>query len=97
MGLIRSDFDAAKLALELENAGAAALSVLTDAEFFQGSLENLQRASASTKLPCLRKDFIIDEFQLVEARANGADAVLLIVAALSPTKLAGAGAPRYRT
>ncbi len=86
-GLIRSDFDAAKLATELENAGAAALSVLTDAEFFQGSLENLQRASASTKLPCLRKDFIIDEFQLVEARANRADAVLLIVAALSPTDL----------
>jgi indole-3-glycerol phosphate synthase len=86
-GLIRSDFDAAKLASEFENAGAAALSVLTDTEFFQGSLENLQRASASTKLPCLRKDFIIDEFQLVEARANGADAVLLIVAALSPTDL----------
>lgn len=86
-GLIRSDFDPAKLALELESAGAAALSVLTDAEFFQGSLENLQRASASTKLPCLRKDFIIDEFQLLEARASGADAVLLIVAALSPTEL----------
>lgn len=87
-GLIRSDFDAAKLALELARAGAAALSVLTDAEFFQGSLENLQHASASTKLPCLRKDFIIDEFQLLEARANGADAVLLIVAALSSTDLA---------
>ena len=86
-GLIRSDFDAASLALELESAGAAALSVLTDAEFFQGSLENLQHASGSTDLPCLRKDFIIDEFQLLEARANGADAVLLIVAALSPTEL----------
>src|SRR5579863_6458219 len=86
-GLIRSDFDTAKLGLELENAGAAALSVLTDTEFFQGSLENLQRASGTTKLPCLRKDFIIDEFQLVEARANGADAVLLIVAALTPTDL----------
>src|SRR5579872_1528392 len=86
-GLIRSDFDAAKLALELEKAGAAALSVLTDTEFFQGSLENLQRASASTKLPCLRKDFIIDEFQSLEARANGADAVPLIVAALSQTEL----------
>jgi indole-3-glycerol phosphate synthase len=61
--------------------------VLTDAEFFQGSLENLQRASASTTLPCLRKDFIIDQFQLLEARAYGADAVLLIVAALSPTEL----------
>ena len=86
-GLIRCDFDPAVLAVELESAGAAALSVLTDAEFFQGSLENLQRASASTKLPCLRKDFIIDEFQLLEARANCADAVLLIVAALSPEEL----------
>ena len=86
-GLIRSDFDSASLAQELESAGAAALSVLTDAQFFQGSLDNLRRASASTKLPCLRKDFIIDEFQLLEARANGADAVLLIVAALSPAEL----------
>jgi indole-3-glycerol phosphate synthase len=86
-GLIRSDFDPARLAVELENAGAAALSVLTDAEFFQGSLENLRRASASTKLPCLRKDFIVDEFQLLEARASGGDAVLLIVAALSRSEL----------
>ena len=86
-GLIRSDFDSARLAQELEAAGAAALSVLTDEEFFQGSLENVRRASASTKLPCLRKDFIVDEFQLLEARANGADAVLLIVAALSPEEL----------
>lgn len=86
-GLIRSDFDSASLAKELEDAGAAALSVLTDEEFFQGSLENLRRASASTKLPCLRKDFIVDEFQLLEARANGADAVLLIVAALSREEL----------
>ena len=86
-GLIRSGFDAESLAKELESAGAAALSVLTDAEFFQGSLDNLRRASASTKLPCLRKDFIVDEFQLLEARGNGADAVLLIVAALSQTEL----------
>ncbi len=86
-GVIRSDFDPASLAKELETAGAAALSVLTDAEFFQGSLENLCRASANTKLPCLRKDFIIDEFQLLEARANAADAVLLIVAALSQAEL----------
>src|SRR5580658_9912410 len=86
-GLIRSDFDSARLAQELEAAGAAALSVLTDEKFFQGSLENLQRASAATKLPCLRKDFMIDEFQLLEARANGADAVLLIVAALSQDEL----------
>jgi len=86
-GLIRADFDPASLAVDLENAGAAALSVLTDEEFFQGSLENLRRASASTKLPCLRKDFIVDEFQLLEARANCADAVLLIVAALSASEL----------
>jgi indole-3-glycerol phosphate synthase len=86
-GLIRSDFDPASLAVELESAGATALSVLTNAEFFQGSLENLRRASANTKLPCLRKDFIVDEFQLLEARANGADAVLLIVAALSRSEL----------
>jgi indole-3-glycerol phosphate synthase len=86
-GLIRSDFNPARLAKDLEDGGAAALSVLTDAEFFQGSLENLRRASASTKLPCLRKDFIVDEFQLLEARANGADAVLLIVAALSAEEL----------
>jgi indole-3-glycerol phosphate synthase len=86
-GLIRADFDPEVLAQDLQSAGAAALSVLTDAEFFQGSLENLQRASAATKLPCLRKDFMIDEFQLLEARANGADAVLLIVAALSQDEL----------
>lgn len=82
-GLIRPEFDATALALELEEAGAAALSVLTNEEFFQGSLENLQSASENTKLPCLRKDFMIDEFQLLEAKAHGADAVLLIVAALS--------------
>jgi len=86
-GVIRAEFDAEKLAEELEAAGAVALSVLTDAEFFQGSLENLRRASASVRLPCLRKDFIVDEYQIVEARANGADAVLLIVAALSQTEL----------
>jgi indole-3-glycerol phosphate synthase len=88
-GLIRPDFDPAKLAQELEKAGAAALSVLTDEEFFQGSLENLRVASAETRLPCLRKDFIVDEFQILEARANGADAVLLIVAALSKLELEG--------
>ena len=82
-GLIRADFDVPKLASELEFAGAAALSVLTDEQFFQGSLHNLELASCATHLPCLRKDFIIDEFQLVEARACRADAVLLIVAALA--------------
>src|SRR5215813_6153899 len=86
-GLIRKDFHPATLARELENGGAAALSVLTDEEFFQGSLENLQAASAAVKLPCLRKDFIVDEFQLLEARANSADAILLIVAALSQAEL----------
>lgn len=86
-GLIRRDFDPAKLAVELEHAGAAALSVLTDEEFFQGSLENLRIASAKTSLPCLRKDFIVDEVQLLEARANYADAILLIVAALSQNDL----------
>lgn len=86
-GLMRSDFRVEELARELEQAGAAALSVLTDAEFFQGSLENLRLASAAVNIPCLRKDFIVDEFQLLEARANGADAVLLIVAALSQQDL----------
>jgi indole-3-glycerol phosphate synthase len=86
-GLIRSDFDPAKLALELEAAGVAALSVLTDEEYFRGSLANLRAASANTALPCLRKDFIVDEFQLLEASANCADAVLLITAALSQVEL----------
>lgn len=86
-GLIRADFHPAKLARELESASAAALSVLTDEEFFQGSLENLRQASAAVKIPCLRKDFIVDEFQILEARANSADAVLLIVAALSAEEL----------
>jgi indole-3-glycerol phosphate synthase len=87
-GMIRSDFRPSALARELEDGGAAALSVLTDEEFFQGSLDNLRQASANSLLPCLRKDFIIDEFQIVEARANHADAVLLIVAALDEKELA---------
>jgi indole-3-glycerol phosphate synthase len=86
-GLIRADFRPAELARELEGAGAAALSVLTDEEYFQGSLGNLCEASAAVAIPCLRKDFVVDEFQLLEARANGADAVLLIVAALSVDEL----------
>jgi indole-3-glycerol phosphate synthase len=86
-GLIRRDFDAASLAAELEQAGAAALSILTDEEFFSGSLANLQVASQATRLPCLRKDFIIDEFQILEARAHAADAVLLITAALAQQEL----------
>ncbi len=86
-GLIRANFDPEGLAGELEAAGAAALSVLTDEEFFQGSLVNLRRASARTRLPCLQKDFVVDEFQLLQARAHGADAVLLIVAVLPASEL----------
>lgn len=86
-GLIRSDFNAAALARELEAAGSAALSILTDEEFFSGSLTNLRTASEVTQVPCLRKDFIIDEFQIVEARANRSDAILLITAALSQEEL----------
>jgi indole-3-glycerol phosphate synthase len=86
-GLIRADFRPSALGPELEQAGAAALSVLTEESFFQGSLDYLRQASSSTSLPCLRKDFIVGEFQMVEARANCADAVLLIVAALTQKEL----------
>jgi indole-3-glycerol phosphate synthase len=86
-GLIRADFDPKSIAIELVQAGASALSVLTDEEFFQGSLANLSIASRAGGVACLRKDFIIEEFQLVEARAYGADAVLLIVAALEAEEL----------
>jgi len=86
-GLIRADFRPVELAQELESAGAAALSVLTDEEFFQGALDNLRNASAAVSIPCLRKDFMVDEFQMLEARANSADAVLLIVAALTSDEL----------
>lgn len=81
-GLIRADFDPQILAVDLERGGATALSVLTDEPFFQGSLQNLEVASAATRIPCLRKDFIVDEYQLVEARAHRADAILLIAAGL---------------
>jgi indole-3-glycerol phosphate synthase len=86
-GLIRPDFDPAALASAVANGGAAALSVLTEEHFFQGSLHNLEVASRSCDLPCLRKDFLVDEFQLLEARAHRADAVLLIAAALSDLEL----------
>jgi len=86
-GLIRADFDAAKLADSVKSGGATALSVLTDEPYFYGSLQNLEAASERTGLPCLRKDFILDEYQIVEARAHGADAILLIVAALHDVQL----------
>ena len=88
-GLIRAEFDAAALAPMMEAGGAAVLSVLTDEKFFQGSLENLRRASAAVSIPCLRKDFMVDEFQILEARAHCADAILLIVAALTDAELRG--------
>jgi indole-3-glycerol phosphate synthase len=86
-GLIRAAFDPAWLARRYRTGGAAALSVLTDEPYFQGSLRNLELASAATPLPCLRKDFIVDEYQIVEARAHRADAILLIAAALSAAEL----------
>src|ERR1700727_92425 len=85
--MIRAQFNVAELAQELEAAGAAAVYELTDEEYFQGSLGNLRVASAAVAIPCLRKDFIVDEFQLLEARASSADAVLLIVAVLSQAEL----------
>ena len=81
-GVIREPFDAPALAKVLEAAGAAALSVLTEGEFFGGSLKNLRDARKQVKLPALRKDFIFDPWQVWEARANDADSFLLIVAAL---------------
>jgi indole-3-glycerol phosphate synthase len=86
-GLIREDFQVASLATTLANAGAAALSVLTEEHFFQGCLGNLEQASAAVAIPCLRKDFIVDEFQILEARAAHADAILLIAAALDDASL----------
>lgn len=86
-GLIRADFDVAWLAQRYAAGGAAVLSVLTDEQYFQGSLRNLELASEAVDLPCLRKDFTIDPYQIVEARAHCGDAILLIAAALTDAEL----------
>jgi indole-3-glycerol phosphate synthase len=86
-GLIRAEFDVVWLAGRYQAGGAAALSVLTDEPYFQGSLRNLELASEAVPLPCLRKDFTVDEYQIVEARAHQADAILLIAAALHDVEL----------
>ena len=86
-GLIRADFDVAWIASRYAAGGAAALSVLTDEPYFQGGLRNLEIASEAVTLPCLRKDFMVDEYQIVEARAHRADAILLIAAALTGVEM----------
>ncbi|WDL97205.1 indole-3-glycerol phosphate synthase TrpC [Alicyclobacillus sp. ALC3] len=86
-GLIATDFRPAATARAYEQAGAAAISVLTDQAYFQGSIEDLKTVRDTVTLPVLRKDFIVDELQIIEARQAGADAVLLICAALSPQRL----------
>lgn len=87
-GIIREDFEPVELAKALAEGGANCLSVLTDEPFFQGHLSFLQAIRAHVGLPVLRKDFLIDEYQLLESRAAGADAVLMIVAALSHANMA---------
>ena len=87
-GMLRTDYDPAAIASGYDKAGAAAISVLTEPAFFDGSLDHLVAVRSATTLPILRKDFIIDPYQIAEARAAGADAILLIVAALSHPALA---------
>jgi indole-3-glycerol phosphate synthase len=87
-GVLVPRYDAAALARQYESGGAAAISVLTEPAFFDGSLDHLTAVRSAVSLPVLRKDFIVDPYQLFEAREAGADAVLLIAAALSPTDLA---------
>jgi indole-3-glycerol phosphate synthase len=86
-GVLRESFDPAEIARSYSSHGAACLSVLTDEQFFQGRPEHLRLARAATDIPVLRKDFIVDEYQVHESRALGADCVLLIVAALEPSLL----------
>ncbi len=88
-GILRPDFDAAALGVELEQGGAVALSVLTEVKHFQGGLENLAVLRWHTKVPLLRKDFIVDPYQILEARHAGSDAVLLIAALLDDECLGG--------
>lgn len=87
-GLIRPELDVPRLARSLETAGAAALSVLTEPFYFQGGLNNLKTAAGACRLPLLRKDFIFDPYQIAEAKANGASAVLLIAAMLPRDRFA---------
>ncbi len=82
-GALRGSFHVGMLARQLEQGGASALSVVTEEDFFAGSLQDLNEASAASQLPCVRHDFIVDEYQLYQARLNHADAILLIASALS--------------